>query len=98
MSKTIIAVRHFGLGGRESLETAVKYFLPRERNLYCLLDDTQTRVNNYWCYIELVYVQKRAGRVNGPSWFLPQTFFLLQEVIRNTQDKLRDKLKSVTAS
>ena len=23
MSKTIIAVRHFGLGGRESLETAV---------------------------------------------------------------------------
>ena len=24
MSKTIIAVRHFGLGGRESLETAVK--------------------------------------------------------------------------
>ena len=25
MSKTIIAVRHFGLGGRESLETAVSY-------------------------------------------------------------------------
>ena len=25
MSKTIIAVRHFGLGGRESLETAVKF-------------------------------------------------------------------------
>ena len=24
MSKTIVAVRHFGLGGRESLETAVK--------------------------------------------------------------------------
>ena len=24
MSKTIIAVRHFGLGGRESLETAVR--------------------------------------------------------------------------
>ena len=24
MSKTIIAVRHFALGGRESLETAVK--------------------------------------------------------------------------
>ena len=24
MSKTIIAVSHFGLGGRESLETAVK--------------------------------------------------------------------------
>ena len=24
MSKTIIAVKHFGLGGRESLETAVK--------------------------------------------------------------------------
>ena len=23
MSKTIIAIRHFGLGGRESLETAV---------------------------------------------------------------------------
>ena len=23
MSKTVIAVRHFGLGGRESLETAV---------------------------------------------------------------------------
>ena len=35
MSKTIIAVRHFGLGGRESLETAVirivvlKFFLTR---------------------------------------------------------------------
>ena len=27
MSKTIIAVRHFGLGGRESLETAVTSFL-----------------------------------------------------------------------
>ena len=27
MSKTIIAVRHFGLGGRESLETAVKNVL-----------------------------------------------------------------------
>ena len=27
MSKTIIAVRHFGLGGRESLETAVKSFI-----------------------------------------------------------------------
>ena len=25
MSKTIIAVRHFELGGRESLETAVKF-------------------------------------------------------------------------
>ena len=25
MSKTIIAVRHFGLGGRESLETAVSH-------------------------------------------------------------------------
>ena len=27
MSKTIIAVRHFGLGGRESLETAVTIIL-----------------------------------------------------------------------
>ena len=27
MSKTIIAVRHFGLGGRESLETAVIEFI-----------------------------------------------------------------------
>ena len=27
MSKTIIAVRHFGLGGRESLETAVIYLI-----------------------------------------------------------------------
>ena len=27
ISKTIIAVRHFGLGGRESLETAVKIFI-----------------------------------------------------------------------
>ena len=31
MSKTIIAFRHFGLGGRESLETAV--ILPKK--LYC---------------------------------------------------------------
>ena len=27
MSKTIIAARHFGLGGRESLETAVVHLL-----------------------------------------------------------------------
>ena len=26
MSKTIIAARHFGLGGRESLETAVNIY------------------------------------------------------------------------
>ena len=32
MSKTIIAVRHFGLGGRESLETAVS----RESCMECL--------------------------------------------------------------
>ena len=41
MSKTIIAVRHFGLGGRESLETAVKYqfFF----NISCLIfDSTKT--------------------------------------------------------
>ena len=31
MSKTIIAVRHFGLGGRESLETAV---IPAIRLVY----------------------------------------------------------------
>ena len=30
MSKTIIAVRHFALGGRESLETAViRFYLPQ---------------------------------------------------------------------
>ena len=33
MSKTIIAVRHFGLGGRESLETAVTFILRK-----CILD------------------------------------------------------------
>ena len=32
MSKTIISVRHFGLGGRESLETAViAFFLRKSR-------------------------------------------------------------------
>ena len=31
ISKTIIAVRHFGLGGRESLETAVNTFF-KQRN------------------------------------------------------------------
>ena len=32
MSKTIIAVRHFGLGGRESLETAVTtYYIDMQR-------------------------------------------------------------------
>ena len=42
MSKTIIAVRQFGLGGRESLETAVnnQYFLS---NISCLIfDSTKT--------------------------------------------------------
>ena len=37
MSKTIIAVRHFGLGGRESLETAVTFELGNEvkfKNLF----------------------------------------------------------------
>ena len=35
MSKTIIAVRHFGLGGRESLETAViqQYWYSRDNNI-----------------------------------------------------------------
>ena len=55
MSKTIIAVRHFGLGGRESLETAVTdkhtqkiylsclYFLSRLSSLYFL----RTRTERY---------------------------------------------------
>ena len=41
MSKTIIAVRHFGLGGRESLETAViapTRFPFRKRSLPSLTD------------------------------------------------------------
>ena len=33
MSKTIIVVRHFGLGGRESLETAVDF------NAFCYLKE-----------------------------------------------------------
>ena len=33
MSKTIIAVRHFGLGGRESLETAVNLNLQESQKL-----------------------------------------------------------------
>ena len=38
MSKTIIAVRHFGLGGRESLETAVTTitFFEKIRNRFSL--------------------------------------------------------------
>ena len=36
MSKTIIAVRHFGLGGRESLETAVTAVIFCQR-YHCLL-------------------------------------------------------------
>ena len=35
MSKTIIAVRHFGLGGRESLETAVRLYIVEEVVLNC---------------------------------------------------------------
>ena len=40
MSKTIIAVRHFGLGGRESLETAVidsitKFATLNQNIVYC---------------------------------------------------------------
>ena len=43
MSKTIIAVRHFGLGGRESLETAVTFNgLVRASPLYA--DKKQSRV------------------------------------------------------
>ena len=34
MSKTIIAVRHFGLGGRESLETAVKLSIFKLKSLF----------------------------------------------------------------
>ena len=40
MSKTIIAVRHFGLGGRESLETAVTAQLP------CMRWHTFRKFNN----------------------------------------------------
>ena len=36
MSKTIIAVRHFGLGGRESLETAVS--TRRREKIFPLID------------------------------------------------------------
>ena len=57
MSKTIIAVRHFGLGGRESLETAVMtnlhhqvhkiYNLCTTHALLCLL----YRLHNYVRYV-----------------------------------------------
>ena len=39
MSKTIIAVRHFALGGRESLETAVIYE-KFDLSTYVLVDTT----------------------------------------------------------
>ena len=38
MSKTIIAVRHFGLGGRESLETAVSSWPHGLENLHRFLE------------------------------------------------------------
>ena len=44
MSKTIIAVKHFALGGRESLETAVKDYVKVKRlcksgqNMFLILD------------------------------------------------------------
>ena len=37
MSKTIIAVRHFRLGGREPLETAVKHQILIKHFNYCIL-------------------------------------------------------------
>ena len=57
MSKTIIAVRHFGLGGRESLETAVKYTIlaiwetrvSQAVNTLCLV--SMKKPNQAWCGI-----------------------------------------------
>ena len=37
MSKTVTAVRHFGLGGRESLETAVMAIFRKNLNSICFL-------------------------------------------------------------
>ena len=51
MSKTIIAVRHFGLGGRESLETAAMdhKFLPEP--VYTLSDTVMDFATNFAIWI-----------------------------------------------
>ena len=51
MSKTIIAVRHFGLGGRESLETAVIVFNLLFRFIFvfgpcCVQKNTSAMIQN----------------------------------------------------
>ena len=38
MSKTVIAVRHFGLGGRESLETAVILAIQKQNEKHDTVD------------------------------------------------------------
>ena len=45
MSKTIIAVRHFGLGGRESLETAVSVKLNYANNLSSLSTKSSSNIS-----------------------------------------------------
>ena len=49
MSKTIIAVRHFGLGGRESLETAVNdiYYIVQNGILICTFRSYFLNLNPY---------------------------------------------------
>ena len=50
MSKTIIAVRHFALGGRESLETAVSQFTVTHYNFLSFLsasDNKETLLQSF---------------------------------------------------
>ena len=52
MTKTIIAVRHFGLGGRESLESAVTMRMRRSLENLCLRGSLK---NNEICQIRRNY-------------------------------------------
>ena len=61
MSKTIIAVRHFGLGGRESLETAVKKTIVY--SIFCglfiavdYIAAQAQKVQNFYCAIKTQFM------------------------------------------
>ena len=49
MSKTIIAVRHFALGGRESLETAVSVLeLHGETGAFSIIFSSTSIIKSIW--------------------------------------------------
>ena len=73
MSKTIIAVSHFGLGGCESLETAVNYRLNSADSVRL----TWQHLTSFW--YPSIMLNPQMLKVCMKRNFLPQFFFIVVE-------------------